>query len=175
MNDLIRGLINLTTKVTRWLVIIAAIGIAFIMVINFVDVIGAKFFGRSVPGALDITEEVMVLVALFPIAYVCLERGHFNITLVRDRMHPALRFAVEIIQYVIAALVSGFIMVRTFTQFQTTISTMTLKEGIDIPIWPANLATVISFAFLTLVWLLLLARTLVAGVEMSTKKEEMEQ
>jgi len=52
---------------------------------------------------------------------------------------------------------------------------MTLKEGIDIPIWPANLATVISFAFLTLVWLLLLARTLVTGVEMSIKKEEMEQ
>jgi len=64
MKDLIRGLITLTTKVTRWLVIIAAICIAFIMIINFVDVIGAKFFGRSVPGALDITEEVMEFMSM---------------------------------------------------------------------------------------------------------------
>jgi TRAP-type C4-dicarboxylate transport system permease small subunit len=172
MRDLVLRLIDMAKKVMRWLVIIAAIGICLIMIINFVDVIGTKFFGKSVPGALDITEEVMALVALFPVAYVCLERGHFSISLLKDIMHPALRFIIDIIQYLIATVVSGFISVRTFTQFQTTLSTMTLKEGIDIPIWPANLATSIAFAFLTLAWILLLARTLVTGVEMSTNKEK---
>jgi TRAP-type C4-dicarboxylate transport system permease small subunit len=164
MKDFILHLIGITTKVTRWLVVIAAVGIGLMAAINFIDVVGAKFFGVSVPGALDITEEVMVLVALFPLAYIALERGHINITMVKDVMNPVLRFIIEIIQYIIAALVSGFITVRTFAQFQTTISTMTLKEGIDLPIWPANLATSIAFAFLTIVWVLLLAKTTVNGI-----------
>jgi TRAP-type C4-dicarboxylate transport system permease small subunit len=165
MKDLILGLINIATKVTRWLAVIAAVGIGLMAAINFIDVVGAKFFGVSVPGALDITEEVMVLVALFPLAYIALERGHINITMVKDVMNPVLRLIIEVIQYIIAALVSGFITVRTFVQFQTTLSTMTLKEGIDMPIWPANLATSIAFAFVTLVWVLLLAKTAVTGVK----------
>lgn len=165
MKDLILGLINIATKVTRWLAVIAAVGIGLMAAINFIDVVGAKFFGVSVQGALDITEEVMVLVALFPLAYIALERGHINITMVKDVMNPVLRLIIEVIQYIIAALVSGFITVRTFVQFQTTLSTMTLKEGIDMPIWPANLATSIAFAFVTLVWVLLLAKTAVTGVK----------
>jgi len=172
MKDLVFGLIKLATKVTRWLVLIAAVGICFIMIINTVDIIGTKIFGMSVPGALDITEEVMVLVALFPVAYLCLERGHFSIYLVRNMMHPAVRFIIEIIQYLVAALISGFVAVQTFTQFQTALKTMTLKEGIDLPIWPATLATTVAFAFLTLVWLLLLARTIVTGEATPIQKEE---
>ncbi len=165
MRNLILRLTDITTKVTRGLVILAAAGIGVMALINFTDVVLAKFFKHSIPGALDITEEVMVLVALFPMAYICLERGHVHISMVRNIMHPKLRFAAEIFQYILAALISGFITVRVFTQFQTTLETMTLKEGIDLPIWPANLAVVIAFGFLTLVWLLLLARTLADGVK----------
>lgn len=165
MKDLFLALIDSAKKVTKWLVVIAAVAIGVMEIIDFTDVVMAKFFKHSVPGALDITEEVMVLVALFPIAYIALERGHIHISMVRNIIHPALHFCVEILQYVLAALISGFITIRVFAQFKTTLATMTLKEGIDMPIWPANLATVIAFAFLTLVWVLLLARTLVAGVK----------
>lgn len=165
MKDFVLRLIDIMTKVTKWQVILAAMGIAAMAFINFTDVVLAKFFKHSVPGALDITEEVMVLVALFPIAYICLERGHIHISIVKNIMHPILKFVIEIFQYLLAALISGFITVRTFAQFQKTVSIMTLKEGIDLPIWPANLATAIAFASLTLVWILLLAKTLVAGVE----------
>lgn len=165
MKDLIMDVIEIATQVTKWLVFIAAIAIGVMAIINFTDVVLAKFFKHSIPGALDITEEVMVLVALFPVAYIALERGHIHISILRNRMGPALRFCVEIFQYILATLISGFITVRVFAQFQTTLATMTLKEGIDMPIWPANLATAIAFAFLTIVWILLLARTLVTGVE----------
>jgi len=165
MKDLILDIIEIATQVTKWLVFIAAIAIGVMAIINFTDVVLAKFFKHSVPGALDITEETMVLVALFPIAYLSLERGHIHISILRNIMSPVLRFGVEIFQYILAALISGFITTRVFAKFQTTFATMTLKEGIDLPIWPANLATVIAFAFLTIVWILLLARTLVSGVE----------
>lgn len=165
MKDLVMDIVEIATQVTKWLVFVAAIAIGVMAIINFTDVVLAKFFKHSVPGALDITEEVMVLVALFPIAYLCLERGHIHISILKNVMHPVLKFIVEIFQYILAALICGFITVRVFAKFQTTLATMTLKEGIDLPIWPANLATAIAFGFITIVWVLLLVRTLVTGVE----------
>jgi TRAP-type C4-dicarboxylate transport system permease small subunit len=153
------------TKITRWLAILAAVSIAILMIINFTDIIGTKFFLRSVPGTLDISEELMVFLTLLPIAFVALERGHIRITLLEGRMPLAVRFVLQIIQYVIATLITGFITWRVFVQFQKTVEVVQLKEGLDLPIWPANLVTVISFGFLTLVWILLLAKTVVVGLE----------
>lgn len=165
MKSLILKAFDVTTKITRCLAVIAGVAIAVLMVINFIDVIGTKFFGMSIPGAMDLSEELMVLVTLLPIAFIALERGHIRITLLEEHLHSVVRYALEIIQYVIAALITGFITVRVFTQLRNTFDTMNLKAGIDLPEWPANVVVVISFGFLTLVWLLLLAKTLVVGRE----------
>ena len=165
MRSFVLQALDVATRVTRWLVILAAGSIAIMMVINFTDIIGTKFFLRSVPGALDISEELMVLVTLLPLAFVALERGHIRITLLTVRLPSVVRFALQIVQYVIATLITGFITWRVFVQFQNTVDVMDLKEGLDLPIWPANLAIVIAFGFLTLVWMLLLAKTWVVGSE----------
>ena len=81
------------------------------------------------------------------------------------RMPPAVRFVLQIIQYVIATLITGFITWRVFIQFRKTIEFMQLKEGLDLPVWPTNLVTVISFGLLTLVWILLLVKTVAVGLE----------
>jgi TRAP-type C4-dicarboxylate transport system permease small subunit len=165
MRNFVLRALNIATEITKWLSILAAVSIAVMMIINFTDIIGTKFFLRSVPGALDISEELMVFLTLLPIAFVALERGHIRITLLEGRMTPTVRFVLRMIQYIIATLITGFITWRVFVQFQKTIEVVQLKEGLDLPIWPANLAVVISFGFLTLVWMLLLAKTLVVGSE----------
>jgi TRAP-type C4-dicarboxylate transport system permease small subunit len=144
---------------------LAAVSIAVMMVVNFTDIIGTKFFLRSVPGALDISEELMVFLTLLPIAFIALERGHIRITLLEEHLPQIVRFVLQITQYIIATLITGFVTWRVFVQFQKTIEVVSLKEGIDLPIWPANLAAVIAFGFLTLVWVLLLAKTLVVDVK----------
>jgi TRAP-type C4-dicarboxylate transport system permease small subunit len=159
------SLMDIAVKVTRWLTIIAAACIALLMVVNFFDIIGSKFFATSVPGALDISEELMVCLTLLPISYIALERGHIRITLLEDRLPPVVQYLLGILQYLVATLITGFITVRAFVQMQKTIRFMQLKEGIDLPIWPGNLAVTISFAILTLVWALLLLKTVVEGVE----------
>lgn len=165
MKNFVLQIFDQATRITRWLAIAAAISIALLMVINFIDIIGTKFFGKSVPGALDISEELMVFLTLLPLAYIALERGHIRITLLESRMAPPVKFVLQIVQYVIAMGITGFITWRVFIQFQKTLSVMQLKQGIDLPIWPANLAVVISFGFLTLVWLLLLVKTLAEGIK----------
>jgi TRAP-type C4-dicarboxylate transport system permease small subunit len=165
MKAITLSILDIVFKVTRWLTIIAAACIALLMVVNFFDIIGSKFFLKSVPGALDISEELMVCLTLLPISYICLERGHIRITLLEDRLPPRVQFILRILQYLIATLITGFITARVFVQLQKTIRIMQLKEGIDLPIWPGNLAVTISFAILTLVWALLLAKTIVTGTE----------
>jgi TRAP-type C4-dicarboxylate transport system permease small subunit len=165
MRNFVLQALDVATKITKWLAILAAVSIAVMMIVNFTDIMGTKFFLRSVPGALDISEELMVLVTLLPLAFIALERGHIRITLLTEHMTPAVRFVLQIIQYVIATLVTGFITWRVFVGFQKTVEVMDLKEGLDLPIWPANLAVVIAFGFLTLVWMLLLAKTVVVGQE----------
>jgi TRAP-type C4-dicarboxylate transport system permease small subunit len=135
------------------------------MVVNFVDVIGTKFFGKSIPGALDITEELMVFMTLLPLGYVALERGHIRVTLLDAPMTPKKTFIIRIFQYSLAAIITAILTSRTFMYFLKKIKVMTLKEGVDLPIWPANMAVVISFFFLTIVWLTLLARTIAEGIE----------
>jgi TRAP-type C4-dicarboxylate transport system permease small subunit len=165
MRNFVLQALNIATKITRWLAILAAVSIAVMMVVNFADIVGTKFFLRSVPGALDISQELMVLVSLLPLAFIALERGHIRITLLEEHLPSVVRFILQIVQYVIATLITGFITWRVFVQFQKTVEVMQLKEGLDLPLWPANLAVVISFGFLTLVWILLLAKTWVVGLE----------
>lgn len=163
MKKMILHLTQLATTFARVLAIIAAVSIGVLMIVNFGDIIGTKFFLVSIPGALDISEELMVFLTLLPIAYISLERGHIRITMIEERMPAGVRLVLNIIQHAIAALISGFITTRVFANFLKTVKFMQLKEGIDLPIWPANLAVVISFGFLTIVFLLLLAKTVIVG------------
>ena len=149
---------QMIAKVSKWLTILASIGIALLMIVNFIDIVGTKAFNKSLPGALDISEELMVFLTLLPLAFVALEKGHIRITLLEDRFIRPVRNFFHTIQYSIAAFITGFITWRAFIQFQRAYSTAQLKEGINIPVWPSNLTVTISFGFLTLAWLLLLAK-----------------
>jgi TRAP-type C4-dicarboxylate transport system permease small subunit len=165
MRSLVLKAVSTMTGITRWLVIVAAVAIGVLMVVNFFDIVGTKFFGMSIPGALDISEELMVLVTLLPIAFIALERGHIRITLLEEHLHSSVRYALEIIQYFLAALITGFITVRAFAQLRTTLETMELKTGLDLPVWPSNAVVVISLGFLTVVWIVLLIKALVVRQE----------
>lgn len=152
-------------RITKWLTILAACCIAVMMVIICIDIIGTKFFGKSIPGALDISEELMVFLTLLPLAYLAAEKSHINITLLESRLPPGIRLILEIFQYAIATAITGVITWRVFIAFQKSYEVMELKSGLDMPIWPANLVTVIAFGFLTLVWFLQLTKTLVTRFE----------
>ena len=163
MKDLIVKADAMIVRLTRWLKNVAAFSLAVLMFLNFLDVVGTKFFLKSIPGALNISEELMVFLTILPIAYVAVERGHIRITLLEDLLSSRVKCILNIIQYLIAALITGFLTVQVTTQLHKVIELKQVKMGIDLPVWPANLAVVVSFGFLTLVWLLLIARTVIEG------------
>lgn len=165
MKRLVIQIFDWAERITKGLTILAAGCIAVMMVIIFVDIVGTKFFSASIPGALDICEELMVFLTLLPLAYLAAQKRHVSITLLEPHLSSKFRFIVEVVKYVIATAITGIITWRVFVEFQKTYAVMQLKSGLDMPTWPANLATVIAFGFLTLVWLLHLAKTLVGGLE----------
>jgi TRAP-type C4-dicarboxylate transport system permease small subunit len=169
MKNLVVQSVSWLTRVGKWLTIICAAILAIMMLINVVDIVGTKWFHWGIPGALDLSEEMMVVLTLLPIGYVLLERGHINISLVDERQSPSVRFIFMIIKCGIGLFVMAFVTWRTFVQFQYVLGAGLGKTGYGaIVIWPSNLIVVISFGFFTVVWLLMLIKTLVIGME--TKK-----
>jgi len=151
--------LEVVKRICRWLVYIAAACLAVGMILNTVDVVAAKWLGWSIPGALDITEELMVYITILPIAYLALERGHISISIVQDHASSGVRKGLAILGYSIGVLVMCFMTWRVFTRFIYAVDAMELKKGLDLPIWPANLAVVVGFAFLALAYLLLLIKS----------------
>jgi TRAP-type C4-dicarboxylate transport system permease small subunit len=173
MKKIILQLFDWTEIISKWLTVLAACCIAIMMVIVFADIVGTKFFKVSIPGALDISEELMVFLTLLPLAYLAAQKGHINITLVESRLSPGPRFILDIIKYGIATVITGIITWRVYFGFLKAYQVMELKGGLNMPTWPANLVTVIAFGFLTLVWFLQLAKTLLSRSEGTVQAERL--
>ena len=165
MRSLVLQSIRSLTIVSRWLTYAATFCLALLMAINVIDIIGTKWFYWTFPGAIDYSEELMVLLTLLPIAFVQLERGHINITFLQDRMSVKGQFIIRTFQYVVSILVMGFWSWRSFAQFQLALVNRQMKYGIDFPTWPANLGVVVSFIMLTAVLVLLFVKSLLSELE----------
>lgn len=165
MKRFVLHLFAFVERIAKWLTILAACCIAIMMSIIFTDIVATKFFNVSIPGALDISEELMVFLTLFPLAYLAIQKGHISITLMERRLSSEARFLIEIIKYMIATVITGIITWRVFVGFHKSYAVMQLKSGLDMPTWPANLGVVIAFGFLTFVCFLHLVRTVVDGLE----------
>ncbi|MFH0768416.1 MAG: TRAP transporter small permease [Chloroflexota bacterium] len=156
---------DIVTKVTKWVTIVSAICLAAMLLINVIEVVGTKWFHWSLLGHLELTEQLMVLVSILPIAFIALERGHIRITMVVERIASAGRSALafEVLGYVLGTLVMVFLTWRAFLQMQYAMNVDLTTSVFSIPIWSTNLAIVIGFGLLALSWLLLLVKILIVG------------
>ncbi|MBN1368136.1 MAG: TRAP transporter small permease [Dehalococcoidales bacterium] len=155
--------IGVLTKVTKWIIIISIIAMAVMLIINVIEVVGSKLFDWSFSGSLELTEQLMVIVSLLPISYIALERGHINITMVTDRIPFKVRYAFEILGYVLGILIMAFFFWRVFVQMQYTMNMGQETPVLDFPRWITNLIIMISFGLLGISWLLLLIKSCIVG------------
>jgi TRAP-type C4-dicarboxylate transport system permease small subunit len=155
--------VGIVKKVTKWSVIVSAICLAAMLLINVIEVVGAKWFHWSLIGHLELTEQLMVLVSILPIAFIALERGHIRITMVVDRIPSAGRLALEVLGYGLGTLVMAFCTWRAFVQMQYAMDIKLDTNTLLLPIWPTNLVIVVGFGLLALSCLLLLVKTLIVG------------
>lgn len=162
-SNVVLAIVNVATRVTRWVSIASTVFIAAMLLISIIEVVGSKWLHWSLPGHLELTEQLMAFVTILPVAFIALERGHIRITMVVDRFTPVINFAIEVIGHVLGILVMGFFTWRVFVQMQYTMNTNISTLTLSYPVWITNLAIVIAFGLLALSFLLLLAKLIVVG------------
>ncbi len=90
-----------TEKVIRRLTFYVCTGSMFILIpmmfLTTTDVIGRAFFARPVPGAVELSEYLLVVVILFGLAYTQQVKGHPRITLVVSRLPFRLQLFLEML------------------------------------------------------------------------------
>lgn len=124
------GYLNKTKKVIQRLIIyICAVGMFLLipmMLLTTGDVIVRATFARTIPGALEISEYMLVVFILLGLAYTQQMKGHVRVSFLISRLPPRVQPAVEIV----TTLLSLFIIFIVIWQglvvgiHETTVSDM---------------------------------------------------
>lgn len=124
------GYLNKTKKVIQRLIIyICAVGMFLLipmMLLTTGDVIVRATFARTIPGALEISEYMLVVFILLGLAYTQQIKGHVRVSFLISRLPPRVQPAVEIV----TTLLSLFIIFIVIWQglvvgiHETTVSDM---------------------------------------------------
>jgi TRAP-type C4-dicarboxylate transport system permease small subunit len=137
----------------RLLMFIAGIGLALMMLQTVADVVADNFWGRPIPGNLEIISVYhMVLVVFLPLAFVEWQHENIQVDLLWRIMPGWLQRASLIFGYLIGA---GFFAILARQTWIDALNAMAKNEmmmgNVYVLIWPAKFVLPIGFAGIFLV------------------------
>jgi TRAP-type C4-dicarboxylate transport system permease small subunit len=99
--------------------------------------VGSRYIlGYSVPGMLETTELMLVLIIFFPLAYVERNRGHLQISILFDTFPRRAKSILQFIWRIITCILLGFIAVMSFRGMIISFSEREASWGdFPIPLW----------------------------------------
>lgn len=136
--------------------VLAATALFAIMALTFLDVGGRKVLEHSIPGSLELTELLMVVVIFAGLPLVSLRGEHVLFDSLDDHMPPAvLRLQKAAIHLLLAAalLALGYLMWRTGDQFRESGET-TAQLGLAKAPFIYGMAVLCALAGLIHLWLI---------------------
>lgn len=109
---------------------LAAIDLAAMMVLTFVDVTGRKFFASPIYGAYEVTEFMMGVLIFSALPLVTAREGHVTIDVFDHFIAPAIgrwqRFLVNLMSTLVLAFLGGRLWILSASHLRTNEVTMTL-------------------------------------------------
>jgi TRAP-type transport system small permease protein len=109
---------------------VAAIDLAAMMLLTFVDVTGRKFFAAPVYGAYEVTEFMMGVLIFSALPLVTAREGHVTIDVFDHFIAPAIgrwqRFLVNLLSTLVLAFLGWRLWVLSASHLRTNEVTMTL-------------------------------------------------
>ena len=109
--SLLDALARLNGRVTLWLARIAAVALALIAVVTFLDVIGRYFFHAPFAFTVELTQLAMALVVYFGVGLVTHEDAHISADVVTLRLPPRWRALLALVTNLLAL---GFLAVMVW-------------------------------------------------------------
>lgn len=120
--------------------IVAAGLLGITMALTSADVIGRYFFNHPVPGALEISESMLVGILFLSIAYIQSMKGHINMELLFERLPKKAQLYLDVL-----AVLTGMFVFAAFTWCGGSDAWTALVSGdyiegvIRIPYWPSKI------------------------------------
>ncbi len=129
MAALLRGAIGVAN-------VLSLAGLVAMTIITVVDVAGRYLFNRPLPGALELSELLMVFLVFGAFAVTELRNGHVDIDVVVNRMPPRARACSETLAAVLSTAFWGAITWRTALHAQNVWRAGETTPNLGLPIAP---------------------------------------
>lgn len=94
----------------RWLYMASAAVIGILMFMTVSDVVRRAVTGKSLVGAVEVTEFLMVAIAFLAFAYTEVQDQHVKVTVLTDRLQGKRRAAIKLFTLLLGAALVGLIL-----------------------------------------------------------------
>ncbi len=148
------------------LALAAAFGFFGMMWLIDANVFMRKLFNSPITGTLEITEALLVLAVLLPMAYTQMRRGHIRVTLLTQHLSPTLRRWLQVLALLVGFVFAAWATYATYRYFMRSYAINEHAWGsIRMPIYPVKGAVCLGMLLLSIQFLLDAVRLGVFGIE----------
>jgi TRAP-type C4-dicarboxylate transport system permease small subunit len=152
-----RVLETLTLRLEPVVRVISAVGVLVLLGATVFDVAGRTFTGHGVPGVIEITEVLLVVVVFIGLMTAARDGQHIRVTLLTDRVPGAVARVLRSIGLLFSLAIVGWLIASTTTRAVLSVRSAEYRFGlVSVPIWPARVAIPLGLACLAIVLLFLL-------------------
>ncbi len=150
------------TWISRFMAGVAAIFLGVMMMVAVVDVCGRYFFNSPLEGAFELGGIFLVIAGTWGMGYCQLSKSNIRIDVVIGRFPRRVRAGFNIFAYLFCIVSTGILTWRSavMTEEYMFIERGGLTHTLLIPYWPFMLAMAIGFAWLTVIFIVDLVRSI---------------
>lgn len=131
---------RLMDRIDGFLILIAKLMLAFMVVVTFVSVIGRSFFNTSVPDDLLLAEMMMVALVFLPLSWVQSMGAHLEVTVLTDFFPQWLQKALVTMGLCLGLLIFGVMAylsgVAAYEAY--VFNELAYNSMLNLPDWPAK-------------------------------------
>jgi TRAP-type C4-dicarboxylate transport system permease small subunit len=107
-----------------------------LMLLTTGDIIGRKFFSKTIPGTFELSEYILAVFILLGAAYTQQVKGHVGVDFVTSKLAPRARILCEIITTLLSLFIIGIVIWMGFFE---GIREKTVSDMLRIPQYPFRL------------------------------------
>ncbi|MBM4337949.1 MAG: TRAP transporter small permease [Deltaproteobacteria bacterium] len=112
-----------------------------LMLLTTVDVVGRKFFAKTVPGAFELSEYILAVFILLGAAYTQQVRGHVGVNFLTSRFSPRLQALCSILTLLLSLFIISIVIWQGWIE---GIRERTVSDMLRIPQYPFRLLVAIG-------------------------------
>jgi TRAP-type transport system small permease protein len=141
--------------ISRIMAAVAAVVLGAMMMIGVVDVCGRFFFNKPMEGSFELGGILLVTAGTWGMAYCQMQKTNIRIDVITARFPKRVQSGFNIFAYIICIIAAGVTTWRTALMTQEyMVSTLgNLTSTLRIPYWPFMLTLVLGFAWLTVIFI----------------------